>query len=143
MIRKFALFLGLMASGSPLLTGCGSKSSTKIEVKGQVWYHGAPLNGGVVVFAPDPDRGNNGPMAKGTIQSDGTFTLTTDNTMGVLPGWYRIAIAAQPNAESSLPTVPNPYPGPAARYRNPELSGLLGEVKPGTDNHFNFELDDS
>jgi len=124
------------------LAGCGSKEPAKSLVTGRVVYRGAPLRGGSIVFVPDTDRGNNGPLAKGPIRDDGTFLLTADSS-AVAAGWYRVAIAAKPAADRVAPTPSNPYPGPPSRYRNPQLSGLVGEVKPNVQNSFLFELDDS
>ena len=125
-----------------LSAGCGSKEHVPITVKGRVFYRGALLNGGAIVFAPDLDRGNTGPMAKGTILDDGTFSLASDSAQGIAPGWYRVSIAARPSSESAIATVANPYPGPPSRYRNPQLSGLSREVRAGIENVFEFQLDD-
>ncbi len=121
------------------LVGCGSKPPTKIAVKGKVWYRGEPLPGGIIVFAPDAERGNSGSLAKGTIAADGTFSLAPETAAG----WYRVAVAPLPSDAATAPTVSNPYPGLPARYRNPNLSGLNGEIKPGTENTFEFNLEDS
>lgn len=133
--RPFAL----LALSLTLIAGCGPKVGGKIAVKGRVLYHDEPLEGGVIVFVPDEDRGHSGPLVKGTILLDGAFTLPPEIT----PGWYRVAVAPLPTAASpGVPTVSNPYPGPPARYRNPALSGLAGEVKPGAENNFEFRLTD-
>jgi hypothetical protein len=128
------IFATLVAS-----TGCGSKGSAKGTVKGRVIYRGEPLEGGAIVFVPDEDRGNSGALVKGTILLDGSFTLPAETTVG----WYRVAVAPLPIADrASTPTASNPYPAPPARYRNPNLSGLAGEVKAGADNNFEFQLAD-
>ena len=132
----------LLAGGLMAIAGCGSKQPGKITVNGRVLYRGAPLRGGAIVFAPDVDRGNSGSFAKGAIHDDGTFSLSPDDAQGVAAGWYRVAIAAQPSAESAIATVANPYPGPPSRYRNPQLSGLNGEIRHGVDNFFEFQLED-
>ena len=137
MARHFMVLLGFLIAFSPLI-GCGSKNSAKQTVKGRVWYHGEPLPGGTIVFVPDEERGSSGEMVKGTISDDGSFTL--DSNMPA--GWYRVAIAPLPSASSVTPTVAAPYPGPPARYRNPQLSGLNGEVKKSAENAFDFQLDD-
>lgn len=139
MFRQIILMLGLLAIGFVPLAGCGSKESDKKSVKGRVWYRGEPLPGGTIVFVPDEERGSSGTLVKGAISSDGSFTLNSD----MPAGWYRVAIAPLPSPTSSTPTVAHPYPGPPARYRNPHLSGLIGEVKKATDNAFEFQLDDA
>ena len=129
----------LLAVAIVAIAGCGSKSPTKITVHGKVWYRGEPLPGGLIVFIPDTERGNNGPLAKGTIAADGTFSLAPETAAG----WYRVAVAPLPSESTSIPTASNPYPGPPLRYRNPTISGLSGEIKPGTENTFEFHLEDS
>jgi hypothetical protein len=139
--RRFALQL-LVIAGLAALGGCGSKGAAKSSVTGRVYYRGDPLNGGAIVFVPDAERGNNGPLAKGAIQKDGTFFLNADSAAGVATGWYRVSIAPSVSQESPVPIPSAPYPGPPTRYRNPQLSGLIGEVKPGAENVFEFNLDD-
>jgi hypothetical protein len=139
MARRTLVLQAVLAITTFVLAGCGSKPLAKIAVKGKVWYRGQPLPGGTIVFAPDAERGNNGPLAKGTIAADGTFALAPETAAG----WYRIAVAPLPSDSTSAPTVSNPYPGLPARYRNPNLSGLNGEIKPGTENTFEFNLEDS
>ncbi len=122
-----------------LLGGCGSKNSATVAVKGSVYFRGQPIKGGLIVFTPDIERGSQGPLAKGTIGSDGHFTLASEGSAGVAPGWYRVTIA---DNGSPLPSAENPYPGPSRKYRNPDLSGLIREVKLGTENVFEFQLTD-
>jgi hypothetical protein len=131
-------FLLLFIAAVGLAAGC-SKKPTPGAIGGQVWYRGEPLPGGVIVFAPDSDRGNNGPLAKGTIAADGTFTLAPETA----PGWYRVAVAPLPGGYPAVPTARDPYPGPPARYRNPLRSGITAEIRPATENHFVIQLDDS
>jgi hypothetical protein len=133
-----APLVGLLALALAVASGCGPKAPAKTAVTGRVVYRGEPLNGGVIVFVPDEERGNSGPFVKATVLLDGTFALGAD----LAAGWYRVAVAPLPAAEPTLPTASNPYPGPPARYRNPQLSGLAGEVRPGADNSFEFVLDD-
>ena len=137
MSRTICPMLGLAVTLFAL-AGCGTKTPAKSAIKGKVWYRGEPLPGGVIVFAPDAERGNNGPLARGAIAADGTFSLAPE-TAG---GWYRVAIAPLPSDGQTLPTPSNPYPGAPARYRNPLLSGLQGEIKVGVENSFEFHLDD-
>src|SRR5438876_964130 len=54
-----------------LLAGCGSGAPDLAIVKGRVFYQGQLLRIGTVVFAPDPARGNDGPLARSEINADG------------------------------------------------------------------------
>lgn len=118
----FYLFLAVSVSG------CGG--ADKLEaVSGRVLFRGAPLAGGTIVFAPDPHRGGDGPIAVGEIGPDGRYSLRTGAETGVAAGWHRVTVAAAPG--KSLPS----------RYSDPERSGQEREVKPGTANTIDFQLD--
>src|SRR5450755_3078870 len=79
-----------------LLIGCGKKEPSPLApVKGQVWFQGHPLTGGMVVFTPDIQRGGSGPQAWAKIGPDGSFVLLTDARPGAVPGWHRITIATE------------------------------------------------
>lgn len=76
------------------VSGCGSSGGGTlpdlIPVKGKVTYKGKPVGKGVVRFEPD----GVGREASGTIQSDGTFVLTTNKEGdGVVAGHHRVSIA--------------------------------------------------
>ncbi|MCE9532327.1 MAG: hypothetical protein K8T89_14580 [Planctomycetes bacterium] len=139
MNRRDFFFLGLQAGSLILCTGCGSGNPKKISVTGRISYRGEPLHGGMIVFVPDEERGNAGPLVKGSIESDGSYLLGND----VKAGWYRVSIAPQVSAGTSYPSAAEPYPGPPAKYRNPQLSGLKGEVRPNSENVLNFQLEDA
>jgi hypothetical protein len=138
MLRRVFL-IGTLAA---ILAGCGRSKPVETVVRGQILYRGEPVSGGLVVFAPDSERGSSGPVITATLQPDGSFTLTSADGKPVATGWYRIAVAAKAGSVE-LPTVQKPYPGLPAKYRNPTLSGLAGEIKPGADNVFCFDLDDA
>jgi hypothetical protein len=125
-----------------LLAGCGGSKPDDTVVRGQILYRGEPVSGGLIVFAPNPDRGSDGPVVTATLNDDGSFTLTTTDGKPVPAGWYRISVA--PKAGSvDMPTAERPYPGLPAKYRNPTLSGLEHEIKAGTDNVICFDLEDA
>jgi hypothetical protein len=133
------LRLGLFAVALSGL-GCGAaQAPAPTSVKGRVFYRGQPLNGGLIVFVADEERGSHGSLVKAIIQADGAFALDPSPPAG----WYRVAVAPAPTANFATPTVANPYPGLPSRYRNPLLSGLQGEIREGTDNSFEFQLDDA
>ena len=96
----------------------------------------------MIVFAPNAERGMNGPLATATLGPDGSFALIGIDGKPVQPGWYRIAIAPKAGTVE-MPTAERPYPGLPAKYRNPALSGLEREVKVGAENVFCLDLDDA
>jgi hypothetical protein len=125
-----------------LLAGCGADQDRLTAVRGRVWYQGAPLRGGTIVFTPDPTRGGTGPLARAEIQADGLFVLKTGDRLGAVAGWHRVTVVAV-DATSS-PVGPN-YASPRSllpiKYRDPELSGISCEVKDGQENTLDVNLE--
>ncbi len=112
-----------------LLGGCSRSEPELTPVQGQVFYRGRPLEGGTIVFVPDPERGGRGPLAWSAIGADGRYSLTTGGKKGAVPGWHQVTIA--PPRHVALP----------ARYRDPELSGKSCEVRPDRVNQCDVHLD--
>jgi hypothetical protein len=132
------LMVCLLALG-PLLAGCTQKPATLNHVTGKVYYKGAILRNGVIVFTPDTARGESGKIAFATIKDDGSYIIATDDTPGAAPGWYRVTVGAvtgaSPNYDSTpISLIPE-------KYRDPQLSQLQCEVKANRDNHLDFNLD--
>jgi hypothetical protein len=132
--RTWLAAVGLWAL-APL--GCGDRKPALAAVRGTVYYRGAPLSGGSIVFTPDPERGGRGPLAFGRIKPDGTYTLATGTQPGAVPGWHRVTVKAFPPPDGAPPSA-DPLP---AKYSDPEQSGLGREVKAGDANLFDFHLD--
>jgi hypothetical protein len=75
------------------LAGCGD-GLTYVPVKGKVTLKNAPVTAGTVVFVPSVDN----PLrvsAKGKLNPDGTFELTTDGKSGVPIGSYVACVQPQ------------------------------------------------
>ena len=123
-----------LAAGLTLLlaaSGCGKPASAKpATVRGQVLLQSRPLAGGVVVFAPNRDRGNAGKLVSAKTDEQGNYALTRDGEPAVTPGWYRVAIAEP--ADLDLPA--SGYPPFPAALRRPDLSGVEREVTAGQEN---------
>lgn len=132
---------GIVCAAVAVAWGCGRSTPVGTAVRGQILYRGEPLSGGLIVFAPNADRGSDGPLITAPLQADGSFTLTGPDGQPVRSGWYRIAVAPKAGTVA-VPTADQPYPGLPARYRNPALSGLEREVRPGADHLICFDLDD-
>jgi hypothetical protein len=124
------------------ISGCENATPTLTPVSGKVSYQNQPLQRGALVFVPDPDRGNNGPLAQGAIQRDGRYTIQTAGQPGAMPGWYRVTVISieetgqNPQRRASSP----PRSLVPEKYRDPRLSDLVCEVKPGEENVINFNL---
>jgi hypothetical protein len=127
-----------------LAVGCGSESGPNLApVRGQVFYRGRPVTTGTIVFASDPSRGTSGPLARGEIQPDGSYSLQTGDSAGAVVGWHRVTVVAVLVPAAPEPGQPFVMPRPLVptRYADPELSGLTCEVKAGKENGINFNLD--
>src|SRR5204863_5466849 len=103
--RRRRLWVGWLGVGVALLavTGCESAAGPLAPVRGRVTYKGVPLRAGSIVFTPDAHRGNSGPLARGEIQSDGTYVLSTDDGRGAVSGWHRVTIVAVEPAGTPAP----------------------------------------
>lgn len=137
----YRLLVGLGLCG--FLGGCsdGTQMDTA-PVQGTVIYNGKPLPYGTVSFQPDA-----GLPAIGTIQSDGSFTLTTySNGDGATTGSHKVAvIATEADAGTTPPVDPNAeMPAPKfvipAKYTSYSTSGLTAEVVEGERNVFTFTI---
>jgi hypothetical protein len=124
---RWALGLGLTCL---FLLGCGDGGG--VRVRGQVMLDGKPLPAGVVVFCPDTTRGNASPHeARGAIQKDGTFEVSTNGKAGALPGWYKVTVIAIARGSAKRGVHPPPRSLIDRRYGSPATSGLEVEVARG------------
>ncbi len=83
------------------LCGCGQTPYPVAPVRGKVTIDGKPLSGGRIVFAPiaQSDSIDSGKWAVGTIQSDGSFELSTYGANdGAVVGEHWATIIASKNA---------------------------------------------
>ncbi len=123
-----------------LAVGCGPKGDrATAPVKGQITYNGEPLPTGTVMFVPEQ-----GPAATGEIRPDGTYSLGTYGTNdGAVLGNHKVSITAIADMGDMLPEAQSPTPPPLIpqKYLSHESSGLVAEVKSGT-NELNFDLTD-
>ncbi|WP_439630783.1 carboxypeptidase-like regulatory domain-containing protein [Gemmata sp.] len=132
-VPLLALCAGALAVALP--GGCNRKAPrAPTTVRGAVTFQGKPLPGALVVFSPDPERGGSGKSARARVGPDGRYELRQADLPVVAPGWYRVAIAAEP-------TSPPPGGIFPAKLSRPDLSGLLREVKPDRENVFEFAVE--
>jgi hypothetical protein len=129
--------------------GCGPDYPETAPVTGRVTWQGEPVVSGDVMFYPEEGR-----IARGAIQSDGSYTLTTfQSEDGALLGTHQVAIDASrvenpgPQAKSMMDEYNVRLPDEEPRitwlvpeqYSRPQSSGLTAEVTEG-ENVINFEL---
>jgi hypothetical protein len=89
MIRQVVL-LGLSLALPLSFAGCGGAPGDVKLVKagGVVTFLGQPLGNATVTFVPD-----SGPIAMGTADKDGKFTLSTGSKPGVVVGKCRVSVS--------------------------------------------------
>jgi hypothetical protein len=114
-----------------VISGCGGSNTG--TVRGTVLHaDGSPLAGARVVAR----SAETGETAYGTTDADGSFELGGASGDGVPPGDYDVIVLedrGDPDSRQAL-TV-------AAKYRDPEKSGLAVSVQSGELQQLNFTLD--
>lgn len=111
-----------------LSSGCGGQRTYPVQGK-LVWADGSPakeLVGYTVTFESLEAQVG----ASGVVQSDGTFTVSTNNPNdGALPGKHRVALTPPEPLN-----IDGPRPKPAAneRYHSLDTSGLEATVVKGS-----------
>jgi hypothetical protein len=125
------------------VAGCEGGATPRALVQGKILFKGVALTTGVIVFAPDGNHGCHGPLACGLVQRDGSYHLQTDNQPGAPPGWYRVTVVAVEPANDRSPgqAVAIPRTLLPEKYRDPDLSGLVREIKGEQANQIDFNLD--
>jgi hypothetical protein len=122
------------------LVGCGTRKT--YPVRGKVQYpDGSPMKGGAVMFEPlgveKVEKGAEAPiMARGYINEDGTFALSTfGDEDGAPPGHYRVLVRAQVkrHGRGVDENAPDPQWDPYQihqRFQDFKTSGLEFTVEP-------------
>lgn len=134
---RATVLLGLTA-----VLGCGGGPADNVPVaavKGKVTLDGAPVTGGSITFSPVSKSATSGKSAIGSIQSDGTFTLTTYKPNdGAAVGTCTVFFAppapeVQVNADGHSVQLPGKFDGLKAKTAEVE-------VKAGGPNEITIEL---
>ena len=96
--------------GLTSLTGCGGVR--RIPVSGTVTLDGRPLNGGILVFTPDIDKGNTHKISCTSPVKEGEYDLETngitrsDSGPGVPLGWYKVTLRVLDLSTKKHPQAP-------------------------------------
>lgn len=127
--------LGLVLAA---VAGCGPSGPELHPAAGRVSFKGGgPVPAGAIEFDP----AGAGPAARGKLDADGRFTLSTDGRPGAAAGSYRVVIV-QLAADGGAGRV-HKHKGYAVhrRYASPDTSGVTREVVAGRANDFAIEVD--
>ena len=106
----------IAATLATMVLGCGGPAGlpNMVPIRGTVSYNGRMLTAGTVIYAPLSAEGR---QARGTIQPDGSFRLTTlRNNDGAQQGEYKIVVIAL-----------EPHPGEPPSREEVEAAG--GQIK--------------
>lgn len=122
------------------LAGCGKSVETG-TLTGKVTYKGQPLEFGSVMLQPK----DGGPVARGTIGADGTYSMAIDGKPGAPIGVNQVRVTCftsqRPGADSGGEKSVGDSLIPE-RYSRFSSSGLLVEVRPGENPPYDIELTD-
>jgi|tagenome__1003787_1003787.scaffolds.fasta_scaffold19239692_2 hypothetical protein len=120
------------------VAGC-NRGPKMVPVTGKVIYNGRPLEFGVVMFQPP-----SGQPAQGTIQPDGTFTLSTYRSNdGAVSGKHKVRVACYESMRPGFAKGPGEMalgkPLVPEKYTLIDSSGLSADVD-ADHKDFTFEL---
>ncbi len=135
---RWAGLLGVALAVSAV--GC-QRGPTLVPVSGQLTLGKKPLTVARVQFVPDRAKGNEqGRDARGKVDETGTYTLTTDDKPGVIPGWYKVAVFAFEEVPLGGGPKPPVWLAPM-HYADLDKSGLSVEVTADpTPDQYDFDL---
>jgi hypothetical protein len=119
-------------------SSCGQKQQPLYPVRGQVFFAGKPAPGAKVVFHP-VGGDLQSPKPSGSVQDDGSFTLSTHPLgEGAPPGEYLVAVVwLDAGRRRGDGVIANKLPG---RYAQPQSSGLKATVADGPTDVPPFQL---
>lgn len=134
-----------------LLAGCGNIGNVPVyPVSGTVNFNGKPMEGGgSIAFIPKGKR--KGKAAGGTINMDGTYTLSTyKDGDGSMVGEFKVVVTQETTIEPTATKdgeTPAPKPKPEvptdgripAMYADPQSTELEAKVE-AKKNSINFDL---
>ena len=118
--------------------GCGSKHTPTYPVSGKVVFEdGTPLgSGGTVLFESMATENNLRLNARGRIQPDDTFEMTTfEDGDGAVVGKHRVLVRAQRDSREYLESGIAPRPVIDERFEHYKTSGLEFTVEQGNNEY--------
>jgi len=133
-MQRFFFIFCTFALVAFLVVGC----SNNVSLKGKVTFsdNDEPLTQGTIAFLKD------GIISRGTIQSDGTFTIGTDKVSdGLPPGAYQVYITGSEKVIPINEFGSNAYePQIDKKYESPDTSEITVEVNAST-KEYNIQVE--
>ena len=138
-LRRAASFLTL--AGFAILAGCSGSGVRVHPVRGEVFVGGKPAEGAVVHLHPfKKDKNEPCPPAYATVQSNGSFQLTTYRPNdGAAVGEYVVTVAWRPERTVEGETIVGPD-RLRDRYSKQDKSTLKATVTAGDNVLPRFDL---
>lgn len=107
---------------------CGGNGPKLVPVKGQVFHDKKPAEGATIVFHLKNGAAD-APKPSGTVEADGSFTLTTyPHGDGAPPGEYIVLVTWHPPDARSRENAKNKLP---EKYADPNQTPFRATVKDG------------
>ena len=111
------------------LAGYRLPAPRDVRVAGRVAVNGKLLQNGVVIFHPDPAKGNTSRQEpRGEVNQDGSYDVSSTGRAEIAPGWYKVSVVAVINLPSRRGLHPPPRSLIDKKYSHPDTSGLSVEV---------------
>jgi len=110
-MRKSLVCLGAVVLMMAAAIGCGADNGLVLaKVRGKITHEGEPIQYGSIMFEPEEP----GPPAIGSINSDGSFTLSTESSGdGAVVGAHRVAVIGLEEApDAGREALPDPTTSP-------------------------------
>lgn len=128
----------LLLLAALVISGCGAGEPAVYPVTGVVQFRGGkPLTAGLLEFAPL----DGGPAARGKLNPDGTFTVSTGDRPGAVAGKHRIVVLPMAMADGAPLNHRHKAVVAHPRHARFETSGLTATVEAGKSNHVTLEVE--
>lgn len=135
--RRVVVLPLLVGSLLVVFSGCRGDRLEAL-VTGTISLDGKPIGPGIATFVPVDGSRNPG---IGDINPDGSYTVRTSRTQGMLAGEYKVAVQVyqQPNLKPGERAMTRPNLVHPDKYASPDTSGLKYTIERGR-NTINLEL---
>jgi hypothetical protein len=149
LLTKRYLLAAVLILGLVWSTACSSKGPKLYPVTGKVFYNGKPAKGAQVIFHPKEDKGPSTLHPTGTVEEDGSFSLSSrEEEDGAPAGTYYVFIrwpeSAMPDVKGNKRKYIGAVPGDAlkGKYTDHKNPKFFADVKEGSNQLEPFQITD-